>query len=223
MTTSAEASAAAYGNSRKLLEEAVMLFEAGRWARSYFLALTSAEQFTRSVEFACESVDFELKAKRPSEGLHDFNLRRFGLLALSSHAMAIEGWSFFARMSAGKVPPKTYDRAYLETLMRNFVKVAGRKRNATLYVGLEGGNLTDPESITKQDAHEMIEIVGPVVAADPDFLKLSGEPLKSYLGLRYAPLIKLGDANDARTDRELLRAVGRFLGEGPNPSPDPVA
>jgi AbiV len=223
LTTSAEASAAAYGNSRKLLEEAIMLFEKGRWARSYFLAVTSAEQFTRSVEFACESVGFELKAKRPSEGLHDFNLRRFGLLAISSHTMAIEGWNFFARMSAGKVLPKTYDRVYLETLMRSFVQVAGRKRNGALYVELEEGNLTDPESITKQNAHEMMKIVGPVVTADPEFLKLKGEPLKSYLGLRYAPMIRLGDANDARTDRELLRAVGRFLGGGSSPAPEPVA
>ncbi|MGD0145784.1 MAG: AbiV family abortive infection protein [Nitrososphaerales archaeon] len=211
MATHAEASTAAYRNSKELLEEATVLLQAGKWARSYFLAITSAEQFTRCVEFACQSVGFELKAKRPNEGLHDFGLRRFGLLAISSHAMATEGWNFFAKLSDGKVPTKTYDRRYLQTIMKNFVQDAGRKRNVALYVELKDGQLSDPASITKQNALGMLDVVGPLVSDPPTFLELEGEHLKSDLAMKYAPMLKLGNANDKRTDQQLLKAIGRFL------------
>ncbi|MGA2663940.1 MAG: AbiV family abortive infection protein [Nitrososphaerales archaeon] len=209
MNQLSDAALQAYQNSRDLLEEAIVLDKNGMFPRAYFLAVTSAEQFTRSVEYACESVGFKFKDKTPNDGLHDFRLKRFARLAISSHAMSVEGWNFFAKLTKD-APLKSYGTSLLEAFYKNFEGNVGGKRNHSLYVELQDGRLSTPRhELTASDSKAMIGIVDQVIQPKPDYLSLSGEHLKSNLAMRYAPLLRLGGDDSKKKERELTEVIAK--------------
>ena len=93
----------AYTNSVFLIDEAKILYNKKRWARSYFLAACGSEQFVKSFEYRCESISRPLPPI-PKKSAHKDRPGRFALMMIVPHLMNIATYNFFAKMSKEKPP-----------------------------------------------------------------------------------------------------------------------
>jgi hypothetical protein len=194
-----EAANAAFQNSVDLFEEAKLLADYGKWARSYALALLAAEQYTKSFEFKCEQIGFKL-AKVSAKKVHAFRLLRFTFLLILPHLMSVGGFNFFAKLA--NVPLREPDRKFMKRVYVVFGKQAERKKELAFYVDLSEKLRIPSKEIKKEDCKAVLDLVAQMVGSRPLFLTEKGEHLKSALGMNFFPLFE-------RSQSELFKMFGK--------------
>lgn len=190
----------AFNNSRDLLEESKLLYTNSGWARSYLLAVTAAEQYVLSFEFKCNLAGFDLQSVWHSAG-HTARKARFALLIITPYLMEIGAYNFFAKMAG--VQLRKPDLRFLKRYINTFQGIQG-KRNAALYVDLNGTLSVPSKIITKDDALRMIEIMNPILKAKPKFLLASDDDLQRTLGMGFLPVLTTSQS-------ELFRQIGKIF------------
>jgi hypothetical protein len=195
----------AFRNSVDLLEEAKLLRDHGKWARSYALAVLAAEEFTKSFEFKCREVGFNL-SKVPTKGVHQFRLKRFELLLIVPHLMSVGSYNLLAKFAG--VPLRNPDRQFIKSVRVTFGPNAQGKKNSAFYVDLTNGQLQVPsKQIRKDDCQQVISLMTEVVSKKPVFLITEGEKLKSALTMNFLPLFNT-------VQSELSKAIGKQFLKG---------
>jgi hypothetical protein len=116
----------AFQNSVDLLEEAKLLRDHKKWARSYALAVLAAEQFTKSFEFKCEEAAFNLE-KVPPKRMHAFRLARFEQLLILPHLVYVDHYNALAKLSPG-LTRKEPNRQFIESISVMFGRKAKPQR-----------------------------------------------------------------------------------------------
>jgi len=199
-----EAANAAFQNAVDLFEEAKLLADNQKWARSYVLALLAAEQYTKSFEFKCEQIGRRLP-KVPDRELHKFRLLRFTFLLILPRMMFDGAYNLFM-LATGK-PAREHDRESMKRAYSIFGRDTDRKKELALYVDLNARLRIPSKEIGKNDCKEVLKVMANMMDRRPFFLTEKGEHLKSSLNLNYFPLFD-------RSQSELFRLIGeRYLKE----------
>jgi AbiV family abortive infection protein len=138
---------AAHNNAVDLLSDARILYENKKYARAYFLAYTALEEIAKS-QLAADVYTGWTKEERFWKEYKD-------------HASKIENITW-AHLDANSYP---HNYIWLGPDVDDVEEISPKeplweKRQNSLYIGIENGDIIEPEkSITQEDAKEIIHIV----------------------------------------------------------------
>jgi len=193
-----EAANAAFQNSVDLLEEAKILSQQRKWARSYALTVLAAEQFTKSFEFKCEQAGRNLPPV-PKKGIHGFRLQRFTFLLIAQHLMSVGQHNFLAKLACA--PLREADRKFIRSVYVMLGKDADKRKEAAFYVDLNGKVRIPSKEVQKKECEETIKLMEGILKNKPNFLIAQGEQLNSELNMNYFPLFE-------RAQGDLSKMIG---------------
>lgn len=158
----ARGSAEAYRNSKDLLEDAEVLYEAKRYARAYALGVLSAEEFSKAYVYKGISKEWGVKYDavfRNSLRKHKAKIGMFRIIASITYSLYSnpENWPV---VESGRLPERSkWDTPKAEKIWKLFEKSQRLKEDA-LYVRVKGKSFTTPrKQITWQMSRDVLDFM----------------------------------------------------------------